>query len=336
MNRKFAPLLSLMAALGLSFNTPAQATSYQICKVGSCKTESFFTWPWEQSSYAKTKYPVVLAHGMAGFSKVGPVDYWYGIPQDLAKNGATVYVTQVASFESSEARGEQLLAQVQSILAVSGAQKVNLIGHSHGSQSIRYVAGVLPGRIASATAVGGPNTGSPVADVINGITTIPGLGPLATPVIAGVVNGFFSIVDILSGQQYRQDALKGLASLTSAGAADFNSRFPAGMPAAGTPCGEGAYVANGVRYYSWSGTGHLTNVLDPLDLPLAATGLVFAEANDGLVGRCSSHLGQVIRDNYNMNHLDEVNQILGLVSLFETDPKAVFRLQANRLRSAGL
>lgn len=336
MNRKFAPLLSLMAVLGLSLATSAQAASYQICNAGSCKAESFFTWPWEQSSYAKTKYPVVLAHGMAGFSKVGPVDYWYGIPQDLAKNGATVYVTQVASFESSEARGEQLLAQVQNILAISGAQKVNLIGHSHGSHSIRYVAGVLPGRIASASAVGGPNAGSPVADVINGARSIPLLGPIAEPVLAGVVNGLFSIVDILSGQQYRQDALKGLDSLTTAGSADFTRRFPGGMPAASTPCGEGAYTANGVRYYSWSGTGHLTNALDPLDLPLAATGLVIPEANDGLVGRCSSHLGQVIRDNYNMNHLDEVNQLLGLVSLFETDPKAVFRQQANRLKSAGL
>lgn len=332
---KRTPIPLLVVAAFLAGNT-AHAASYYICNASTCKAESVFAWPWEQSSYAKTKYPVVLAHGMAGFSKVGPVDYWYGIPQDLAKNGARVYVTQVASFESSEARGEQLLAQVEDILAISGAQKVNLIGHSHGSHSIRYVAGVLPDRIASVSAVGGPNAGSPVADVVGGLTTIPGLGPLAAPVIAGVVNGFFGIVDILSGQQYHQDALNGLASLSSAGSADFTSRFPAGMPSAATPCAEGAYLANGVRYYSWSGTGHLTNALDPLDLPLAATGVVFTEDNDGLVGRCSSHLGQVIRDNYNMNHLDEVNQLLGLVSLFETDPKAVFRQQANRLKSAGL
>jgi triacylglycerol lipase len=334
MNRNV--ITGLLLSAGLFAAAPSHAANYQVCNASGCKSESVFAWPWEQSSYAKTRYPIVFAHGMAGFSKIGPVDYWYGIPQDLAKNGATVYVTQVASFESSEARGEQLLSQVQNILAISGAQKVNLIGHSHGSQSIRYVAGVLPARIASATGVGGPNTGSPVADVINGVKNIPGLGPLATPVIAGVVNGFFGIVDILSGQEYRQNALNGLASLTSAGAADFNSRFPAGMPVAGTPCAEGAYTANGVRYYSWSGTGHLTNVLDPLDPLLGLTGLVIPEANDGLVGRCSSHLGQVVRDNYNMNHLDEVNQLLGLVSILETDPKAVFRQQANRLKTAGL
>lgn len=329
-------LPSLLVALGLHTGAPALAASYQVCNASGCSNQSVSAWPWETSTYAKTKYPIVFAHGMAGFSKIGPVDYWYGIPQNLAKNGASVYVTQEASFQSSDVRGEQLLSQVQNILAISGAAKVNLIGHSHGSQSIRYVAGVLPARIASATAVGGPNTGSPVADVIKGISEIPGLGPLAAPVISGVLNGFFTIVDIMSGQEYRQDSLAGLDSLTTANAAAFNARFPAGMPAATTPCAEGAYVANGVRYYSWSGTSHLTNALDALDLPLAATGLVIPGANDGLVGRCSSHLGQVIRDNYNMNHLDEVNQLFGLVSVFETNPTSVFRTQANRLKNAGL
>lgn len=329
-------LAGLFASAALLASSAAQAVSYKICNATSCSTESVFTWPWEVSSYAKTRYPIVLAHGMAGFSKVGPLDYWYGIPQELAKNGANVYVTQVASFESSEARGEQLLGQVKLILAITGAPKVNLMGHSHGSHSIRYVAGVLPSRIASATAIGGPNTGSPVADVINGITEIPGLGPVAESTLSSVINAFFAVVDVLSGQEYRQDSLAGLASLTSAGAADFSRRFPAGMPAAATPCAEGAYTVSGVRYFSWSGTGGVTNLLDPVDVPLSLLKVVFPEPNDGLVGRCSSHLGQVIRDNYNMNHLDEVNQIMGLTSLLETDPKAVFRSQANRLKNLGL
>jgi triacylglycerol lipase len=102
-------------------------------------------------------------------------------------------------------------------------------------------------------------------------------------------------------------------------------------------CGEGAYSTNGVRFYSWGGTGVLTNVFDPSDVLLGTTSLAFGfSANDGLVGRCSNHFGDVIRDNYFMNHLDEVNQALGLHSLFETDPKTVFRQQANRLKNAGL
>lgn len=310
----------------------AQAASYSLCSVsGGCTSTGNIN---VTSSYTKTKYPVVFAHGMAGFSKIGPADYWYGIPKDLVSGGASVYVTQVASFQSSEVRGEQLLTQVQNILAISGAAKVNLIGHSHGNQSIRYVAAAVPGKISSVTGVGGPNTGSPVADVIKGATTIPGLGPIAATVISGVINGFFTVVDILSGEGYRQDALAGLDSLTTKGAAAFNAKYPQAMPT--TKCAEGAYSVNGVRYYSWSGVGHLTNALDIIDPALALTGVVIPEGNDGLVGRCSSHLGQVIRDNYFMNHLDEVNQLFGLVSLFETNPVTPYRTQANRLKTAGL
>jgi triacylglycerol lipase len=333
MNRIFTPLAFATATL-LASAASATTHTYTLCSTSGCSTGGS---AYVSSSYAQTKYPIVLAHGMAGFSQVGPVDYWYGIPGDLTANGAKVFVTQVASFQSSEVRGEQLLTQVNMVLALTGAAKVNLIGHSHGSQSIRYVAGVVPGKVASATGVGGPNTGSAVADVIKGVANIPGVGPLAAPVIASIVNGFFTFVDLTSGKAYEQDALAGLDSLTTAGAAAFNSKYPAGMPAASTPCAQGAAVANGVRYYSWSGTGHLTNILDPIDGALALTGLAFGSMpNDGLVGQCSSHLGVVIRDNYNMNHLDEVNQLFGLVSIFEANPVTVFRTQANRLKLAGV
>ena len=37
-----------------------------------------------------------------------------------------------------------------------------------------------------------------------------------------------------------------------------------------------------------------------------------------------------------MNHLDEINQFVGIVNLFETSPVTVFRQQANRLQGLGL
>jgi triacylglycerol lipase len=198
------------------------------------------------------------------------------------------------------------------------------------------VAGIIPNKIASATAVGGPNTGSPVADAIKGVSNIPGLGPLATPIVTGALNGLFTLIDTLSGEQYRNDSLAGMEALTAAGSAAFTQNFPGGMPAANNRCGEGAYTANGVRYYSWGGTGGITNALDISDYALAATKLLIPEPSDGLVGRCSSHLGMVIRDNYNMNHLDEVNMLFGLRDIFSTDPVSVYRQQANRLKTAGL
>lgn len=286
-----------------------------------------------QAGYTQTKYPIVLAHGMLGFDKLLGVNYWYGIPSALRSGGATVYSTSVSQLDTSEKRGEQLLSQVESIVAISGKKKVNLIGHSHGGPTIRYVAAVRPDLVASVTSVGAPHKGSKAADFIRNVPE----GSAGEAAVAGIVNGLGALINFLSGSNTTspQNALGALESLNSVGAAQFNARFPQGLPT--SACGQGAYSVNGVRYYSWSGTRPLTNVFDVSDILLGATALTFGfEANDGLVGRCSSHLGMVIRDNYRMNHLDEVNQVFGLTSIFETNPTSVYRQHANRLRNAGL
>ena len=56
--------------------------------------------------------------------------------------------------------------------------------------------------------------------------------------------------------------------------------------------------------------------------------------NDGLVEKCSTHLGQVIRDDYKMNHIDFMNHVFGIRAI-GTDPKGVYRQQLNRLKTAG-
>lgn len=282
--------------------------------------------------YTQTRYPIVLAHGMLGFDSILGVDYWYGIPQALRRDGAQVYVTEVSQLNTSELRGEELLQQVEEIVAISGQPKVNLIGHSHGGPTARYVAAVRPDLIASVTSVGGPHKGSDVADLIRKIPE----GSGGEAIIAGLVNGMGALIHFLSGSPSAnpQNSLGTLESLNSEGAARFNAKYPQGIPT--SQCGEGAYKVNGVRYYSWSGTSPLTNPLDVSDAMMGAGSLAFSDANDGLVGRCSSHLGMVIRDNYRMNHLDEVNQVLGLTSLFETNPVTVYRQHANRLKNAGL
>ena len=284
-------------------------------------------WWWDStpSNYTDTRYPNVLVHGMFGFDSVAGVDYWYGVAEDLRRYGADVYTTQVPALDSTIARGEALLPQIQAIAAVHG--KVNLVGHSHGGPTARYISRVRPDLVASVTSVGSPHKGSPVADLI--------YGSPAEGLAASLGNALGGLIDLLSGGGYQQDLRASLKSLTTQGSAEFNRFAPAGIPS--TACGEGAHSANGIRFYSWGGTGVLTNVLDPSDALLGTTSLAFGfSQNDGLVGRCSNHFGKVIRDNYFMNHLDEVNQALGLHSLFETDPKAVFRQHANRLRNTGL
>ena len=70
--------------------------------------------------------------------------------------------------------------------------------------------------------------------------------------------------------------------------------------------------------YSWSGIGQGTVANDPLDWLFKNTGPFFDGPSDGLVPRCSSHFGRVIRDDYVHNHLDEINWTFGLVPEYET------------------
>ncbi|WP_246479600.1 esterase/lipase family protein [Niveibacterium microcysteis] len=283
-------------------------------------------------TYTQTRYPIVLVHGMMGFDSIGAINYWYGIPENLRAGGATVFVASISALNSNEARGEQLLQYLETLRAKYGYERFNLIGHSHGGATSRYVAGVAPGIVASVTTVGAPHDGSKVADLIKAGTSVTG----TTDLVAALVNGFGQLIGLLSGNGSPQDALGSLASLNTAGARDFNRRFPAGAPT--SYCGNGAELAaNGVRYYSVGGTSVATNVLDVLDPMLVASSLVFGfEANDGLVSRCSSHWGRVLRDDYGWNHIDEMNHVFGLRGLFSTNPVSFYRAQANRLRNLGL
>lgn len=279
------------------------------------------------AGYTQTKYPIVLVHGLFGFDRIGPVDYFYGIPAALRSGGASVYMTTVSAANSTEVRGEQLLSQVRQILAATGAAKVNLIGHSHGGPTARYVASVRPDLVASVSSVAGVNKGTRVADILVG--AVPNTSDALGSALA-------SLIGIVSGNKgLPQNASASLASLSTAGSLAFNSRHPQGVPT--TACGEGAYQEKGVYYFSWSGAQPYTNALDITDPVLATISLAFGGAkNDGLVSSCSSHLGKVIRDDYAMNHLDEINQFIGVVNLFETSPVTVFRQQANRLQGLGL
>lgn len=285
------------------------------------------------SGYTATRYPIVLAHGMAGFDELfGVYDYWFGIPGTLRRDGARVFVTEVPQFNSTALRGAALLDQIEEILAVTGAGKVNLIGHSHGGLDVRWVAANAPQLVASVTTVGTPHQGADLADFLR--NNVSG-GSFTEVVLSFFANSLGSILALISGSwDNPQDAIAALDSLTTAGAAAFNASYPLGLPT--TPCGEGPRSVNGIYYYSWSGDRALTNILDPSDALLALTSLVYNSQNDGLVESCSSHFGRVIRDDYRLNHLDEVNQVSGLVHLFGPDPKSLFRTHANRLKNEGL
>ena len=284
---------------------------------------------WWNSGYTETKYPIVLIHGFMGFDSIfGIIDYWPGIVSALESDGATVYVTTSSAANSSEVRGEILIERLEEIKAATGAQKFNLIGHSQGGLDGRYIAAVRPDLVASHTSIAGPHKGSGLGS-LNGGSAGGSAQELITDAIELIAKGIRAI----GGAAGPIDVEAAIHGLTEEGLNEFNANYPAALP---DDCGEGEHEVNGIRYYSWSGTGTLTNALDPLDAAWGLTSLLIEGADDGLVDRCSSHLGDVIRDNYFQNHLDEVNLMFGLVSPFTVNPRTLFRIHANRLKNAGL
>ena len=318
-------------------------------------------------TYAATRYPIVLAHGLTGTDRYANVlDYWYGIPRDLQSHGAAVYVANLSGFQSDlgpGGRGEQLLAFVKQVLAATGAQKVNLIGHSQGGLSARYVAAVAPELVASVTTIGTPHHGSEFADFVQSTMAKDPTG-LSQPAIAELANVLGALLS--SNHNTNQNALAALQALTTSGVSAFNAAVPsAGLGAPGS-CTTGAATESVGGYthylYSWAGTaiqpkGSLFGVrgakdtslsgpldpalfADPATLALFGTGTVMVNRNtgpnDGLVSLCSALYGNVLSTSYHWNHLDEINQLFGLLGQNAEDPIAVIRTHANRLKLQGL
>jgi triacylglycerol lipase len=254
----------------------------------------------------------------------------------LRANGAIVYVADVAAFNSDEQRGEELLLQIRSVLAATGAGKVNLIAHSQGGTTSRYAAAVKPEWVASVTTIGTPHAGTPVADTV---TLSP---PALRHLLADGTSVLGSLLGLFVGNPQPQDPFAALHGLTTAGAADFNRRYPsAGLPVNCSKSGAVSEVRNGNTQllYSWTGNRAGTNLLDVSD-PIMMLGSVIIKSagagdNDGLVPVCSARFGRELGV-YGWNHLDEINQLFGLRGLFSADPVVTIRTHANRLKTAGL
>jgi triacylglycerol lipase len=325
--------------------------------------------PPPPDTYTKTVYPIVLVHGSMGFDNTDIVgfidtDYWPTIPYEMMRSGATVYVAQVSALNSPEVRGEQLIHELDFIKALKGHKKFNLIGHSFGAPTSRYVAAVRPDLVASVSSVGGTND-SDQRQVENPPNPEPSCGVdcvlieaifmdaggirWTTPQPTSDVNS--SLASLREAAQVSQQAVNdtyklygfpvdvGADSIFEERKEWFNRKYPIGRPA--TWGGQGPEVeGNGIRYYSWSGTQLLTNPLDPSDALLvaaAAVSLISGEPakTDGLVNACESHWGKVIRDDYPMNHLDETNLLWELTNPFFNEVE-LYRQHANRLKNAGL
>jgi triacylglycerol lipase len=285
---------------------------------------------------ASTRYPILLIHGLFGFERIGHFELFHDVKDALKTAGSRVFVPHLSATHKNEKRGEQLLAQIDRVLRGTGADKVNLIGHSQGALAARYAAALAPHAVASVTSVSGPNHGSELADFLRK-ALVPGRLPEA--VAQNVATLFANFLSLLSGSRtLPQNALAALNALTTEGVGDFNDKFPQGLPK--TWGGHGPEQVNGVRYYSWSGVlpADSPSTLDPTQNICHALSQYFmteTQQNDGFVGRFSSHLGQVIRSDYPLDHLGSLRRT---ASTFTTVPDTIglYVEHAERLRAANL
>jgi triacylglycerol lipase len=314
-----------------------------------------FSWLFPESTYAKTEYPIVMVPGAFAFDNAfGLLDYWHGITDELRDEGAEVYVVNLSSLALHEKRGDELLEDVLDIIAITGAEKVNLMAHSQGASASRYVADKIPGLIASVSCSHCMNEGTHFAG--NFSDFIESNAPLDF-ITTVVLDTLFNIIEAGStlpsdgefNSGYRgtqsSEALLVAASLDDYDR--FNADHTQAMPAIdcsqinngiGGHTGGGEELVEGVRYFSWGGNKTVTNILDPLDLTLIPAVGLFMPDNviwDGLVPGCGQALGTLLRDDYPTNHYDAINQTAGITQLL-VDVPSIFVTQANRLKNMGL
>lgn len=117
----------------------------------------------------KTKYPILLVHGVF-FRDYAYFNYWGRIPEELIKNGATIFYGNHQSAASIKDSGKELANRIKEILKETGCGKVNIIAHSKGGLDSRYTISKLgmDKYVASLTTINSPHRGCEFADYLLG------------------------------------------------------------------------------------------------------------------------------------------------------------------------
>lgn len=121
----------------------------------------------ENKEICKTKYPILLVHGIF-FRDFDKVNYWGRIPEELVKNGATIYYGNHSSSLAVKDSAEELAKRIKEIVKETNCGKVNVIAHSKGGLDTRYAISNLgmDKYIASLTMINTPNHGCLFADYL--------------------------------------------------------------------------------------------------------------------------------------------------------------------------
>ncbi|HON78566.1 MAG TPA: alpha/beta fold hydrolase [Spirochaetota bacterium] len=254
------------------------------------------------SNTCDTRYPIVLAHGMGASAEIlGIMDYWWGIEDPMEDEGADVYITSVNGMDSTANKAASFRAQFLQILAIAGASKGNIIGHSHGTVYTRYALTNLGlgSKVASHTSLSGPHRGSSVADTIFNI--VPECGWELTGATLDFVYAF------IFGDTNPNSLENGLEMTRPHMQNIFNPNCP---------------NVSGVYYQSWTSKIRYASNSVILEIPWLIC-KYYEGDNDGLVSVTSAKWGNfrgVIEGSWwsgGVDHLNIVGQLFGVTPGFD-------------------
>src|SRR5690606_31299482 len=123
--------------------------------------------------HKEKKMNIVLAHGILGFSKFGPIHYFNDIVNHFRhKYNARVLAPAVNPTASIKVRGEELKRAILRALennTLDSHNKIHIIAHSMGGLDSRYILSPqnpnnTADLISSLTTISTPHNGSPLAD----------------------------------------------------------------------------------------------------------------------------------------------------------------------------
>jgi len=160
-------------------------------------------------------------------------------------------------------------SQVLEILVISGAEKVNIIGHSHGTLYSRYAISNLgmASKVATHTSIAGPHRGSELADLI--------MFSFSDSVVNSLGGGLDLVYTFLFGDSNPNSVENGY-DVTSRNMTIFN---------VGTPDDDNIY------YQSWAAKAKIGCPSVLLEIPWLIMLAEGSGANDGLVSVNSAKWG---------------------------------------------
>ena len=120
--------------------------------------------PMPQPPLRPTRFPVVLMHGFGALANTVQGGVLHAEAMHLRAHGVWAYAPHVNPYDTVAVRAAAWADRLETVLAETGAERVNLVGFSSGGLDARYLAaemGWAP-RLASLVTVATPHRGSPL------------------------------------------------------------------------------------------------------------------------------------------------------------------------------